>query len=236
MNIDRIVVSAIGAVAVVVAGIAVDTAFGYRTEAVPSGLTAPHATHLAASSVTPDHRPGRPAAEGSVTLSKQATGTRDAGAQDEGGQTAGHEPLAAASDQPAPQPAPALGSADEGSEQGGSMKKEAETLPHFGEPERNLYGAERPEAKLEAYKEWAIAASGGESVIFAELRAWGDGSAGCPSPGMLYSQVIYDGALVVTQGPDGPRYWHGAHGVSMSGVPLDPDVAIWVRECRDTPS
>jgi hypothetical protein len=35
------------------------------------------------------------------------------------------------------------------------------------------------------------------AVVSAELRTWGDGSLGCPQPGMYYTQVQVDGYQVV---------------------------------------
>ncbi len=47
------------------------------------------------------------------------------------------------------------------------------------------------------------------TVTSAEAVVWGDGSYGCPRPGMVYAQVLTDGVLIVLEA-DGTSYrYHG---------------------------
>jgi hypothetical protein len=50
------------------------------------------------------------------------------------------------------------------------------------------------------------------SVVSAEEVTWPDGSIGCPEPGMVYTQALVPGSLIVLEA-GGKRYeYHGAAG------------------------
>lgn len=75
-------------------------------------------------------------------------------------------------------------------------------------------------APMAALVEGAIADLAGrlgvaaESIAVEGLHAvvWSDGSIGCPQPGMLYTQALVEGALIVL-GAGGARYrYHSAEG------------------------
>jgi hypothetical protein len=47
------------------------------------------------------------------------------------------------------------------------------------------------------------------SVIDARAVTWPDGSLGCPEPGMMYTQVLVDGMLVVLEAGGRQYEYHG---------------------------
>lgn len=48
------------------------------------------------------------------------------------------------------------------------------------------------------------------SVVSAETKQWPDASAGCPRPGMVYAQMVTDGAeIILSADDDSYRYTSG---------------------------
>jgi hypothetical protein len=60
------------------------------------------------------------------------------------------------------------------------------------------------------------------TVVAAQAVTWSDGSLGCPEPGMMYTQVLVDGTLVVLEA-GGRRYeYHGGDPLSLCENPKPP--------------
>ena len=62
----------------------------------------------------------------------------------------------------------------------------------------------------------------GVTVVDARAVTWPDGSLGCPEPGMMYTQVLVDGTLVVLEA-GGSRYeYHGGDPLLFCEHPTPP--------------
>ena len=61
-------------------------------------------------------------------------------------------------------------------------------------------------------------------TVSAQPMSWPDGSLGCPQPGMLYTQVMVDGALIELS-VDGTSYSYHS-GASRSAVPVPKDLSF----------
>jgi hypothetical protein len=60
------------------------------------------------------------------------------------------------------------------------------------------------------------------TVVAAREVTWPDGSLGCPEPGMMYTQALVDGTLVVLEA-DGQRYeYHGGTPLVLCENPKPP--------------
>ena len=60
------------------------------------------------------------------------------------------------------------------------------------------------------------------TVVDARAVTWPDGSLGCPEPGMMYTQVLVDGTLVVLEA-GGRRYeYHGGFPLVLCENPHPP--------------
>jgi hypothetical protein len=60
------------------------------------------------------------------------------------------------------------------------------------------------------------------TVVAAREVTWPDGSLGCPEPGMMYTQALVDGTLVVLEA-DGQRYeYHGGTPLVLCENPKSP--------------
>jgi hypothetical protein len=63
---------------------------------------------------------------------------------------------------------------------------------------------------------------GDVTVVAAREVTWPDGSLGCPEPGMMYTQALVDGTLVVLEA-DGQRYeYHGGTPLVLCENPKSP--------------
>jgi hypothetical protein len=64
--------------------------------------------------------------------------------------------------------------------------------------------------------------TGDVTVVAAREVTWPDGSLGCPEPGMMYTQALVDGTLVVLEA-DGQRYeYHGGTPLVLCENPKPP--------------
>ena len=60
------------------------------------------------------------------------------------------------------------------------------------------------------------------TVVDARAVTWGDSSLGCPEPGMMYTQELVDGTLVVLEA-GGRRYeYHGGDPLALCENPQPP--------------
>ena len=60
------------------------------------------------------------------------------------------------------------------------------------------------------------------TVVDARAVTWGDGSLGCPQPGMMYTQVLVDGTLVVLKAGGQQYEYHGGDPLFLCENPRPP--------------
>jgi hypothetical protein len=60
------------------------------------------------------------------------------------------------------------------------------------------------------------------TIVDARSVTWGDGSLGCPKPGMMYTQVLVDGTLVVLKAGGKQYEYHGGDPLVLCENPRPP--------------